>query len=197
LDTLNEFDFWNAVPLDGSATYSEIARATSLPESIVRRFLRYAITIRVFAPTSPGSDSIVHTSQSAVFVKQPILRSWLAHNFHEVRPGSVHVPEALGLYSLGKEKASEDVMESGFVVANVDRLEKRESWWDYISRDVPGKPKGFRSTRMSESMQAVAANAPLKSEDLLQQGYDWSKLGSATVVDVRVHSSPQTMCTWY
>jgi hypothetical protein len=185
LTTLNQFDFWNAVPLGGSATYAEIANKTSVPEGLVRRLLKYAMTIRVFAPASLGSDSVVHTSLSAVYVKQPALNGWLVHNFEEVRPASLHLPESIRLHSLGKEKVSEDPYTSGFVLANVDRLPQGgESYWDYLKRDAPGKPKGFRAAAFSQAMQTAAANLMVKTEDLLRLGFDWGKLGAATIVDV-------------
>lgn len=39
LKIMNKFDFWSAVPLDGSASYDEIAERTNLPIDAVRRIL--------------------------------------------------------------------------------------------------------------------------------------------------------------
>ena len=190
MDILNEFDFWNAVSLDGSATRAEIAAKVGLPESLVRRVLKYAISIRFFAVDPNAPDKIVHTSLSALPVKNPLMKSWLRHNFHEARPGTVHMPEAFRKYGSGKETWSEEPLESSFAVANVDRLDKPESFWDYVNRDVEGKPKGWRATKFAESMQAAASASSIKIEDLLSTGYDWAQLGEATVVDV----SPSLHC---
>ncbi|RKK94328.1 hypothetical protein BFJ68_g15204 [Fusarium oxysporum] len=54
---LNQFNFWNAVPIGGSATYAEITARVHLPESIVRRVLKYAISIRIFAGANDKPDS--------------------------------------------------------------------------------------------------------------------------------------------
>ncbi|KAH7176437.1 O-methyltransferase-domain-containing protein [Dactylonectria macrodidyma] len=183
-DILNQFDFWSAVPLGGSATYGEIAKRVNLPENLVRRVLRYAIAIRIFASAPSTPDSVVHTSLSAAPAKQPLLQTWLRHNLEEARPGAVHIPEAFRKFDFGKEKSSEEPLESGFTLANVDRLDKPESFWDYLNRDVEGKPKGWRASKFAESMQAAAASSAIKIEDSLKTGYDWSALGEATVVDI-------------
>ncbi|PKS06174.1 hypothetical protein jhhlp_007491 [Lomentospora prolificans] len=184
LDTFNQFDFWTAVPLGGSATMAEISKKTTLPESIVRRFLSWGIASRIFAYGPTGSDTVVHSSLSATMAKKPLLRSWLRHNFQEVRPASVHTPESFWKYSAGKEKASEEPMEAGFALANIDRLEKPESFWEYLKRPVEGTPEGYRAKEFANSMEAAASASSLGEEDLLKIGYDWASLGEATVVDV-------------
>lgn len=55
LKIMNNFDFWSAVPLDGSASYDEIAKRTNLPVDAVRRVL-------VSAPTLPILPPIIHGS---------------------------------------------------------------------------------------------------------------------------------------
>lgn len=59
IDVLNQFDIFSAIPLGGFATYSEISRTINLPESVVRRTLRHTFTMRLFAATEPGSESVV------------------------------------------------------------------------------------------------------------------------------------------
>ena len=67
LNILNHFDFWSAVPVDGSASYAEIAQRTRLPQDVVYRVVQHATTLRLFAETEPGKPSsrIQHTSRSA------------------------------------------------------------------------------------------------------------------------------------
>ncbi|KAF5008064.1 hypothetical protein FDECE_5647 [Fusarium decemcellulare] len=184
MDVLNQFNFWAAVPLGGSATYAEIATRVNLPENIVRRVLKYAISIRFFASAPDSSDSVVHTSLSAFPARKPLFQSWIRHNFQEGRPGAMHLAESLRKFSSGKENSSEEPVESGFSLANIDRLEKPEPYWDYLNRDVEGKPKGYRATEFAQTMQAAATASVIHIEDLLRLGYDWAKLGEATVVDI-------------
>ncbi|KAL1840070.1 hypothetical protein VTK73DRAFT_3857 [Phialemonium thermophilum] len=56
LSVLDRFDFWSAVPLSGSASYADVAARTQLPETLVRRILRHAMTMRLFAQAGQSSD---------------------------------------------------------------------------------------------------------------------------------------------
>ncbi|KAF4445637.1 Sterigmatocystin 8-O-methyltransferase [Fusarium austroafricanum] len=181
---LNQFDFWGAVPLDGSATYAEIAAKVNLPEDIVRRVLKYAISTRVFASATDAPDSVCHSSISALPARQKLYQSWLRHVFEEAAPGSILVAESLRKFSRGKQVHSQEPTESGFALANLDKMDEPQNFWDYINREVEGKPKGWRSAKFAECMQVAAAASALKADDLLKSAYDWNKLGEATVVDV-------------
>jgi hypothetical protein len=168
----------------GSASYSEIATKVSLPESLVRRVLKYAITIRYFARDPSDKDRVVHTSLSAVPAKQYLIRSWFRHHFDEARVAGVHFAESFEMFSAGKDKPSEEPIESPFSLANVDKLKTPESFWDYLSREAEGKPKGWRATNFAESMQAASSASAIRADDLLKIGYDWAQLGDVTLVDV-------------
>jgi hypothetical protein len=172
------------VPINGSATYSEIAAKVNLPEKLVRRVIRYAITIRYFAFAPGSKDTIVHTSLSAAPAKNNLLRAWLQHNFQEARPGSVHIAESFHKYSAGKDEPSQETIESGFSLANVDRLTEPQTFWDYLAVQEEGKPKEFRATRFAAAMQAAASASVIKTADLLKIGYAWGEQGDVTLVDV-------------
>lgn len=130
MDVLNQFDFWSAVPAGGSANYSEIVEATKLPEEVVRRILRYAFTMRLFAPV--GRDSVKHTATSAFVLKSPPMRSMIAHNAEEVRISDYFVPESLRRFSLGKPTLTQEINESGWGVADVEKSGKLVPYWDYL-----------------------------------------------------------------
>lgn len=183
MDIINQFDFFSAVPLGGSASYGEIASKTNLPESIVRRVIRHAITMRLFEEKPPGSGSITHTSTTAFMARYPIWRSWVGHNFEDVRPGTVYVPESLSKFSAGRDKPSEDILNSGVALADVDHLGHPTSPWEYIDRSPEGKPEGYRANRFAEAMQIAASTSAVKAPDLLA-AFDWNSFGEATVIDV-------------
>lgn len=183
MDIINQFDFFSAVPLGGSASYGEIASKTNLPESIVRRVIRHAMTMRLFAEKPPGSGSITHTSTTAFMARYPNWRSWLGHNFEDVRPGTVYVPESLSKFSAGRDKPSEDILNSGVALADVDHLGHPISPWEYIDRTPEGKPEGYRANRFAEAMQIAASTSAVKAPDLLA-AFDWNSFGEATVIDV-------------
>ncbi|RYC81797.1 hypothetical protein BFJ63_vAg15314 [Fusarium oxysporum f. sp. narcissi] len=162
---LNQFNFWNAVPIGGSATYAEITARVHLPESIVRRVLKYAISIRIFAGANDKPDSVFHTSLSALPARNRLYQNWLRHLLEEAGPGSLHVAESLRKFSSGKQEPTSDVL---------GLCQPRNE----------GKPKGWRSARFAECMQVAASASVIKTDDLLKSAYDWNKLGEATVVDI-------------
>ena len=184
LDTFNQFNFWDAVPLGGSATIHEVSQKTTLPLSLVRRLLAYAIPSRIFAHGPSGTDTIVHTSLSACLVKKPLFRPWLTHNLEDIRPGIIHTPESFRKYSAGRDKETEESLESGFALADHDRLGRPCGVWEYLGREVEGKPKGYRAQTFAQAMQAAASASAIRVEDVLRTGYDWGSLGEATVIDV-------------
>ncbi|SPO05440.1 related to sterigmatocystin 8-O-methyltransferase precursor [Cephalotrichum gorgonifer] len=184
LDVLNQFNFFSAVPLGGSATYSEIAQATTVPESIVRRIVRHAMTNRIFVESPPGSGRVAHTATSAFLARNPLMGSWIGHNLEEARAAAVYLPESLRRFS-AEGAPSEEVSESAFSVADVDRTGGLETYWDYLKRTPEGKPEGFRSNRFAEAMGAAAKiGSTVSGDDVVKSGYDWGSLGEATVVDV-------------
>ncbi|KAL6406909.1 hypothetical protein AUP68_09723 [Ilyonectria robusta] len=183
LDVLNRFGFFTSVPVGESATYSDIAARTTLPESLVRRILRHAMTMRLFDEKPPYSGKIVHTSTTAFMSKNPIWRSWVAHNMEDMRPGIVYLPESLKKFSAGKDVPSDDILQSGCAIADFDRVGHPSSLWEYLERTPEGKPSDYRVNRFAEAMQAAALSSAVKTEDLLST-YDWARLGNATVVDV-------------
>ncbi|KAF4473356.1 Sterigmatocystin 8-O-methyltransferase [Fusarium agapanthi] len=178
------FNFWNAVPIGGSATYAEITAQVNLPESIVRRVLKYAISIRIFANANDKPDSVCHTSLSALAARNRLYQNWLRHLLEEAGPGSLHVAGSLWKFSSGKQEPSKEPADSGFSLANIDKLDRPEKFWEYINCEVKGKPKGWRSARFAECMRVAALASIIKTDDLLTSAYDWSKLGEATVVDI-------------
>jgi hypothetical protein len=183
IDVLNQFDFFLAIPLGSSATYSEISRATNLPESVVRRILRHAFTMRLFAATEPGSESVVHTATTAYLAKTPAMRSMIGHQTEETRAGSLHFAESLRKYSAGKSKFTEEVLESGFSIADIDRTGHPVDYWAYAKVTPEGKPAGFREKRFAEAMQAAAGGSSAPTE-LLRDNFDWASLEEGTVIDV-------------
>lgn len=183
-DTLNQFDFYSAVPLTGTATYSEIARATTLPESLVRRILRYAMTQRLFAEAGP--DRVAHSAATAHVVRDPVARSWLGHYLEENRRGLVELPISLRRFSAGREKPSEEPLEAGLAIADLGGKGpggKKITFWEYLRENKD------KATRFAEAMEVGAKASAFTVEGILQGGFDWEAFGEATVVDVSLSSS--------
>ncbi|KAF5591477.1 methyltransferase [Fusarium pseudocircinatum] len=138
----------------------------------------------VFASAKNQPDSVCHTSISALPARNRLYQNWLRHMLEEAGPGSLHVAESLWKFSSGKQELSQEPAESGFSLANVDKLDKPQTFWDYVNREAEGKPKGWCSARFAECMQVAASASFIKTDDLLWSDYDWNKLGEATVVDL-------------
>ncbi|OAA66910.1 O-methyltransferase, family 2 [Niveomyces insectorum RCEF 264] len=179
LDIFNQFNVFGAVPIGGSATYTEIAAATSLPETIVRRVMRYAFTVRLFAAApAPHVDAVVHTATTALLAKNKNLRSLLAHNLEEMRPAAVFAPEALRKFSTGQPlQPSQEPTETAFSLADIARSGRQEGFFDYIRI-------GNNAQRFAEAMEAIAAASGFDRTETLKAAYDWAGLGTATVVDI-------------
>lgn len=173
------------MPLGGSATYEEIAAHTQLPASLVRRILRYAISIRLFAQKEPNSDSIVHTGITAHAARNPQFCSWIAH-ISSVNPAAQILPDVLRrLYSGGRQDVSETDLESAFAILDIDKTGRPTSHFDYLKKDEPGKPKGWREMQFAQAMSAGRHMPGLHFENVLKSSFNWAALGDkGSVVDI-------------
>lgn len=81
LDVLQAFNVWNAVPMNGSASYSDIAAKTGLYESLLRRVLRFAMDVHIFDETTlpSGEVHVIHTATSRVPVESPRAQDFIGH----------------------------------------------------------------------------------------------------------------------
>ncbi|KAL4891044.1 S-adenosyl-L-methionine-dependent methyltransferase [Aspergillus ambiguus] len=183
-DVFNNFKFWEAVPLNASASYAEIAERTNLPEQIVRRFLKMGFTLFVFAEEAPGSDRVVHTAASAHMVRSPFVRSFVAHCLEDVRPAATVGVEALRKWFMGREEAPEDVETCAWPLATDDGRQRGVHIWPFFDNfERHGQPKGFRAGRFAEAMQGLGETSGVMTETVLRK-FDWGSLGEATVVDM-------------
>ena len=185
INVLNRFNFWDAVPLAGSASYAEIAKTTNLPEQIVRRFLRMAFTMFIFTEEALGSDRVVHTSASAHIAKEPLYKSFIAHGTDDLRPAATVGVDALERWWVGQQEPPQDIKQCAFVLATDDGRQRDKNFWEFVENfERPGKPKGYRSTQFAETMEVLGDITKDGMEAVLEK-FDWEGLGEATVVDVR------------
>ena len=126
LRVIDEFNIPQAVPLNGDASFAEIAAKVGLPERPIRRILQHAITCRIFCEPRPGY--IAHTAASAVFLRTPEISAWVGHNLEEVWPANVKISEALRLYG-----DSEEPGESAFNISF--GLSKEKTDFQFVGAD--------------------------------------------------------------
>lgn len=178
---LYHYDIWSKVPLEGSASYADVAAATKLPESIIRRFIRVAMNMHMFREESPGSDRIVHTAASAYIVREPVFKSFIGHCMEDAGDAAVRGVDALDKFFVGHAEATEETIHAPSALAYPGR-----TLWEVLADDEgPGKPKGYRATRLAEAMQAISKSSAVATEEAVNV-FDWDSLGEAKVVDVSI-----------
>lgn len=85
MQAIHKFDLATSFPLDREeVTYTELATATGLPESHIQRFLRYAMTFRVFREARTGV--VAHTAASKLLADDPLMREWIGMVSEELWP---------------------------------------------------------------------------------------------------------------
>jgi hypothetical protein len=141
------------------------------------------MTSKLFAEIAPGSDRVVHTAATAYVAKNPIVRSWIAHNMEEVEPACGKLPEALRRFSMGKQEATEELEETAFGLEHLDEHGKPVTLWEFMQNEGDGDKRGYRMPRFAEAMQ-VASRASNMNLETVRGGFDWASLGETTVVDV-------------
>ncbi|KAI1771396.1 sterigmatocystin 8-O-methyltransferase [Hypoxylon cercidicola] len=185
LNILNYFDFWSTVPLEGSASYAEIAQRISLPEDVVRRVLAHAVTLRIFEETEPGKSSsrIRHNSRSAALARSSGLKALVATILDDAGAPMMVMNEALSRYSRGKPALTQDMNETSFALFHSGgQFGKHGNSWDLLENDGVGEKQGWRQRNFVEFMRYIKEIFHL--EGVVLDAHDWKTAGKATVVDV-------------
>ena len=104
LRVLYRYRLANAVPLDGTASYAEIAAASGLKESLCKRFIRIAIEVRIF-DEDPNTERIRHTAASRQLVVDQDLCDALGLQLDDIGPASTRLVDVW-------EKYGQDVAEN-------------------------------------------------------------------------------------
>ena len=79
-----------AFPVGSTATYAQIAAKVGIDEMNVRRFLRHAMTNRIFKEVSPGV--VAHTAASKVIAEEKSMQDWLGFCTEDMSPVSCTPP---------------------------------------------------------------------------------------------------------
>jgi hypothetical protein len=188
LNVLNQFDFWNAVPVNGTATQEQVAKHTNLPIEVVSRTLDHAITMRYFKRPTPTSTDVQHTSRSAALAQDPGLSALVQTVLDETSPPMMLLPEALRRFSAGKPEISKNQKETAFRLCHSGGIwGDYENTWEFIENDGEGEKKGWRQRNFIKFMAYI--KDLFKTESIVLNAIDWKAAGNATVVDVSPSSS--------
>lgn len=86
-----KFDLANTIPVDRDEgkTYEEIAHASSLDETVVKRVIKTAITLHIFKEQPVGV--VRHNAASRYLATTPEMRQWLLMVMEELWPAATKV----------------------------------------------------------------------------------------------------------
>jgi hypothetical protein len=177
LAVLNDFDVWNAVPLQGSTSYATIATATRVPEDLLRRVLRHSMALRIFAETEDGE--VAHTAASASCVHTQGLKAWIGHMLDEGGAAAIRFPSNIREFGDGDGDPGRSPVAAAFFPG----CEKERTVYQWMENDGDG----WRMRRFGEAMAYVSSSKALHVSHA-NRGFDWDGLGVATVVDVSCSS---------
>ncbi|KAL9621055.1 MAG: hypothetical protein Q9160_004440 [Pyrenula sp. 1 TL-2023] len=166
LASIQRYDIAKAVPVNGTATFAEIAERCSLHEDDVKRILRYTMTHYYFR--EPSKEVVEHTASSRVLAEVPLANQMLGFSCGELWPGAMQLVNAIK-----KWPGSEEPTECGWVLANnTDRKA-----YDIIEADP------IRAKRMADAM-SFQQSAPHFNNTHLLSSYDWGSVSRGILVDV-------------
>lgn len=195
LNILNYFDFWAAVPLDGTATYGEISQKVRLPEDVVYRLLQHAVNLRIFAEVeaADGTKAIAHNSRSAAMAKSSGLRGLVSCTLDDAGAPVMLMHESLRRFNLDKPKLTENIDETAFALLHKNGpYGNHTRIWDFVENDGEGERKGWRQRQVVEFMKYLKALFNL--DGIVADAQDWKAAGAATVVDVS--TAKKTLQGW-
>ncbi|MCJ1382875.1 hypothetical protein MMC17_005988 [Xylographa soralifera] len=166
LASVQRFNIPHAIPVDGTATFAEIAQRCSLSEDDTRRILRHAMSHYYFAEPSKGI--VEHTAASKAMVSFPLASQMLGFSCGELWPGGMRIADAIE-----KWPGSEEPNECGWALAN--NTDKKA--YDIIDTTP------MRAKRMADGMTFLHSGPTFNHEHLLKS-YDWKSLSQGLLVDV-------------
>ncbi|KAL8365405.1 hypothetical protein RB595_004283 [Gaeumannomyces hyphopodioides] len=187
MNTLNYFDFWSAVPLNGTSSSTEISHHTGLPKEVVERVLDHATTLRLFSYADGAhlGGPVCHTARSAAMAQSPGLRALVSTVLDEAGAPMMVMHEALDKYSRGREDLTQNPTETSFahLHSKGGGRARYANSWDMLENDGEGDRKGWRHKNFVEFMRYL--KDIFRFDDVVAAALDWAALGSgARVVDV-------------
>ncbi|KAI0123461.1 S-adenosyl-L-methionine-dependent methyltransferase [Xylariales sp. AK1849] len=178
---LYRFEIPRHVPLNESISYFDLATRCGLSESQTRRYVRSAISLRVFAEPTPGR--VQHNAASAALATTT-LHDWMGMATEDLAPASLKVAESMEKYPQGDQPA-----QSAFAIANGSQGDKDLF---AIVADQPERMARFANA-MAWSMK-VPGMEPGYTVNNLGWSHSKSSEGKCPKVVVDVGGGTGTLC---
>ena len=168
LRAIYEFKLPQAIPVEKPATYQEVAEASGVSESLLRRFIRQAIANHILAEASPGQ--VRHTATSRMLVTDPDFFDALGMMTAELAPMAGKFIEAMSKYG---DSGEQD--QTAFCLENDTTL----PMYQYLSQHPD------RERRFGAGMRFFTKGEGWHLKHLVS-GFDWASIDrpGAIVVDV-------------
>ena len=166
MHALTRFRIANTFPIHEEKSFSEIANACGLDESVMRRLLRHAMTKNIFR--EPRKGVISHTAVSRLLAEDSKLHDWVGASTDELWQAATQTINALIKYPRSQEPS-----QTGFALAN--NMEK--SIYEVFAMHPD------RAKRFGNAMASFTEGTGYELEHLIN-GYDWGSIENGLVVDV-------------
>lgn len=163
---ITRFGLAKEVPIDGEATFEQLATHAGIGVTHMKRMLRLAIAQHIFQEIRPGV--VAHTAASRLLAEDEPLHQWMAWKADEGWSSALHSCDAMA-----KWPDSGEPDETGFALAHGG-----QGVWPYLSE----RPDRLR--RFADMMRLFSRRPGLEAHHVVK-GYPWGDLPrGATVVDV-------------
>ncbi|KAB9006552.1 hypothetical protein FH972_026905 [Carpinus fangiana] len=159
------------VPLEGSISFHDLAQTTGADVNILRRFVRYAYTIRLFRESSP--DKVSHSNASHLLATQPNAWDALGHTTEDMFPGLPFIAECQEKWP-GSVRPTETPLHLAFP----HEISKDQTYFDWFA----AHPQ--RAIRFGGTMNFLSLGGGFINDSQTTNNFDWTSLGAAQVVDI-------------
>ncbi|KAH6705376.1 O-methyltransferase-domain-containing protein, partial [Leptodontidium sp. MPI-SDFR-AT-0119] len=170
LHAIYHYKIAQSFPINETATFAEIASKVGLDELNVRRFLRHAMTNRIFKEVSPGV--VGHTAASRVLAEDKMMNDWVGFCVEDMWPAASQTIPAIEL-----NPAASEATQTGFCLSN--------NTTGIEPMFVTFGKSPLRAKRMGGAMVSLTGGEGYELSYLLDN-YDWASLDAAgaTIVDI-------------
>jgi len=166
LHAIYRFNLVSSFPIDGEASFAEIAATVGIPEADIQRIIRMAKTHRIFR--EPRKGVVAHTCISKAIATIPFLNSWLGLMTDEIWPAFTRTVDAIE-----KWPDSQVPNETGYNLAT----NQFDNYFDGMKKD------SHREKRFADVMTFFHAGGTFERAGLIEY-YDWESMSNGVVVEL-------------